>query len=277
MVSLSEVPLDSPVAAKSCTVQVGRGEASRTAGTARALELLLEDPAGRQWRRSLAVGAAAPWHQGPEHGSGPYADWSGGGSSHDRPRGSGGGPEREGWKQQPIGDGLGRAGAGLSAGPAGAGRSRPEWEGGDLAPPRRRGRQPRSPAAEAASGPRAGRSGVMRRGVRGRGRGAGPPGGPGGSGLAEEVARPRCPGTSRASRDARVSGATGARLGASGLSPAAVVAEQGCGCPRSPRGRGTSTRGRTGPGPPSGERERPRFGRKLGASGRMSQFQRRPA
>lgn len=61
MVSFSEVPLDSPVAVKSYKVQVGRGEASRSAGTARALELLLQAPAGRQWRRSPAVG---PQHRG---------------------------------------------------------------------------------------------------------------------------------------------------------------------------------------------------------------------
>lgn len=67
----------------------------------------------------------------------------------------------------------------------------------------------------------------MRRGVRGRDWGAGPPCGPGGSGLRRRWPRPRCLGTSQASRDARLSAAADARLGASRLSPAAVVAEPG--------------------------------------------------
>lgn len=82
-----------------------------------------------------------------------YADSSRDGSPQDAPRvAPGGGPEREGWEQEPIRTGLCRAGAWPPAGPARAGRSRPEWDPGDPAPRRTRRRPPRSPAAEAASG-----------------------------------------------------------------------------------------------------------------------------
>lgn len=86
----------------------------------------------------------------------------------------GGGPEREGWEQEPIRSGLCRVGAWPPAGPAGAGRSRREWDPGDPAPRRTGRRPPRSPAAEAVSGRGqvgAGRCGAVRDGARGDRRG----------------------------------------------------------------------------------------------------------
>lgn len=54
-------------------------------------------------------------------------DSDGGGSPLEGPREApgGGGPEHEGWEQEPIRTELGRAGAGPAAGPAGAGQSPP--------------------------------------------------------------------------------------------------------------------------------------------------------
>lgn len=104
-----------------------------------------------------------------------YADRSRDRSPQDAPRvAPGGGPEREGWEQEPIRTGLCRAGAWPPAGPARAGRSRPEWDPGDPAPRRTRRRPPRSPAAEAASGRGqvgAGRCAAVRGGAGRRGRG----------------------------------------------------------------------------------------------------------
>lgn len=60
-------------------------------------------------------------------GSGTYAGLRRGRFPSGRSQGAagGGGPEHEGWEQEPIRTELGRAGAGPAAGPAGAGQSPP--------------------------------------------------------------------------------------------------------------------------------------------------------
>lgn len=269
-VSLSEVPLGSPGAAKSCQAQVRRGGAGPQAQRgpchfARGPGCTASGD-GRQ-----RLGAAASQHRGAGQGSGPAR-----------------GPERG---RVPYGRRLVTPGAGRAWGTGTAANRKPVWSGrggacgracgggteptgvgptGDLAPPLRRGREPRSPAAGAASGPRAGRSRAMRGAVRGGGLRIGA------AGVSAPTRLSRLlPG---ASRDARVSGPEDAGWGRPALSPAVVVAEPGTGSPRrSPRRRGDRRGGGGGGGRgPAGRAGALRAcGRKCGASSGLSGFQRR--